>query len=145
MASQTVPIRSRACQHCGRNFGPYSRRANAQRFCCEACRVADWKAQKARQAALDFTPAPEPVPPVRDQRVPRHERPRLGGMAARIVEMLRARPVVTNREFAEEFPPGAAWRTRISDARLWLERHGETIRSQTYSGGLCRYWIEALP
>lgn len=139
MASQTVLIRSGVCAECGARFAPYPRRRESQRFCCASCREKAWK---ARQRHLFEA---EPLPPVQDQRVPVAERRRLGGMSARIVELLRQRGVVTNREFAEEFPPGAAWRTRVSDARRWLERRGETIRSYTQPGGLAMYWLEDKP
>lgn len=119
-------------------------RGKQERFCSDRCRYAAWdKAHprvEARQASLDFTPPSAPLPPVQDQRVPTRE-PRLCRMSRTVLEMLRGGPV-TNRTFAESFPPGAAWRTRISDARLWLEQHGETIRSRVEPGGLCTYWLE---
>jgi hypothetical protein len=90
------------------------------------------------QTALDFS---RPLPPVIDQRVPVTERKRLSGMSLQILERLR-HSSATNRDFAEMFPPGAAWRTRVSDVRRWLERQGETVKSETLRGGLCRYWIE---
>ena len=85
---------------------------------------------------------PRPVPPVVDQRVPREEHRRLGAMSQKILEVLRTEGRVSNRDFACLFGPGAAWRTRVSDVRLWLEQRGETVRCKTLPGGLAWYWIE---
>lgn len=135
--SGSLRTRSGRCLECGREFRP-SRKWHLH--CSDACRAKGWK---ERQRALDFAPAP--LPPVVDQRVPRAERRRLGGMSRRIIDLLRERGVVTNREWADLLPPGAAWRTRVSDARKWLERtSGETIRCRVQPGGLALYWIEAL-
>jgi hypothetical protein len=90
------------------------------------------------QAAFDFS---RQVPPVIDQRVPVEERKRLSGMSLRILDRLREGPA-TNRDLAQLFPDGAAWRTRVSDLRKWLEKQGETITSETRAGGLCLYRIE---
>lgn len=93
------------------------------------------------QQPLPLEPAAEPVPPVVDQRVPFRERPRLTWQSVQILERLRRGPV-TNRELAQMFPPGAAWRTRLSDCRLWLERfEGKTIKSADCGGGLWSYEI----
>ena len=140
MATQTVPIRSGRCYGCGRPFTPYDRRACVQRFCSASCRTRAWK---ARQAALDFTPPPAPVPPVQDQRVPREERLRLGRMSRAILDRLRMGGA-TNRELAAMFEPAAAWRSRLSDVRKYLQHQGETVRRRDYPGGLVHYWIEVL-
>lgn len=84
-----------------------------------------------------------PLPAVHDQRVPVSEHKRLKGMSAQIEERLRKGPA-TNRDFAEMFPAGAAWRTRVSDVRKHLERQGETVKSRVEPGGLCTYWIEEV-
>jgi hypothetical protein len=90
------------------------------------------------QTALDFS---RPLPPVIDQRVPVTERKRLSGMSLQILERLRDGGA-TNRELARMFPEGAAWRTRVSDVRKWLEKGGETITSEVFPGGLAYYRIE---
>lgn len=132
-----LPLQRRICGACGRPLV-----GKQVEWCSDHCRWEAWDKANPRQRAL---PGLRPEPPVQDQRVPVGERRRLGGMSARIVELLRQRGVITNREFAEEFPPGAAWRTRVSDARLWLEQRGETIRSHTQPGGLAMYWLEDKP
>lgn len=135
---------------CGVEFKPrlVEGKAASQQFCSRRCKDRAYNRLHpvARQRALPLSPAPQPVVPVRDQRVPKRERRRLGGMSLRIVEMLRAaKGPLSNRVIASAFSDGAAWRTRISDARLWLEQHGETIRCKTERGGLATYWIEANP
>lgn len=95
------------------------------------------------QGTLDFTPAPQILPPVVDPQVPKRDARRLGGMALRILERLRERPV-TNPEFASLFPPGAAWRTRVSDVRKFLEAQGETVATRELSPGLWEYRIERV-
>lgn len=115
-----------------------------ERWCSECCRWKAWDGLNPRQRSLPLEPEAKPLPLVRDGRVPKRERRRLGGMSARIVELLRERRTVTNREFAAAFPDGAAWRTRLSDARLWLQERGETIRTHVQPGGLATYWLEAL-
>jgi hypothetical protein len=72
--------------------------------------------------------------------VPRLEARRLSAMSGRILDRLRLGPA-TNRELAEMFPPGAAWRTRLSDVRFWLRRRGEDIPRHECGGGLVWYWI----
>jgi hypothetical protein len=48
----------------------------------------------------------------------------------------------TNVELAALLGPGSAWRTRVSDVRLWLERHtGETVEASQVEGGLWSYRI----
>jgi hypothetical protein len=79
--------------------------------------------------------------PVVDRRVPTSELQRLSGMSLKILERLREGPA-TNAEFAAMFRPGAAWRTRVSDVRKFLEKNNETISCEIGSGGLSRYAIE---
>jgi len=83
-------------------------------------------------------------PPVVDQRVPKRERRRLGRMSLAILERLRIAPA-TNSELGAMLPPGAAWRTRVSDCRIWLEGQGETIVTDLHRGGLSVYHIEPKP
>lgn len=94
------------------------------------------------QIDLDFAPRPAPLPPVVDQRVPREDRARLCRMSRAILERLR-RGAATNRELAAMFPDGAAWRTRVSDVRRYLEHQGETVAGEPLGEGLHRYWITA--
>ena len=140
MAIQTVPNRLRRCQRCRKPYDPYPRRKSVQRFCCEPCRVSAWK---ARQRPLPLNPPAEPLPPVRDQRVPGNDRSRLGKMSRAILERLREGPV-TNRELAAMFPDGAAWRTRVSDVRFYLRDFGETVVSESLGCGRWRYRIWRL-
>jgi hypothetical protein len=85
------------------------------------------------QAHLDFTPPPAPVPPVRDQRVPARELPRLKGMSLRILERLREGPA-TNAELASMF--------RFSNITRMLEnRNMGTVKSEDLGGGL---WVYRL-
>ena len=140
LASQTVPNRSARCANCGTTYEPYWRRVAAQRFCSERCRLA---AFKARQAAIDFAPPAEPLPPVVDQRVSIADRERLTGHNARVLELLREGPA-PNTWLAAQFPPATAWRSRVSDCRKWLQARGETITREDCGGGLVWYWIEAL-
>ncbi len=117
-----------------------------QRSCSRRCTDRAYNAAHpvARQQPLDFSPPEAPFPPVRDQRVPRKERRRLCRMSRTILVRLQAGPA-TNRELAELFPAGAAWRTRLSDLRFWL-RGGNTdtepIPHHDCGGGLVYYWLE---
>ena len=89
------------------------------------------------QRAFDWTPPP----PVIDQRVPESDKTRLKGHNAAVLLMLRRGPA-TNAELAQMLGPGSAWRTRVSDVRLWLERHtGETVEATKVEGGLWSYRI----
>ena len=92
-----------------------------------------------RQRTLDFDP--KPLPPVRDQRVQKRDRPRLGEMSRAILERLHRGPV-SNAELAGMFPAGAAWRTRLSDVRFYLRGQGMTVRGEQVSGGFWMYRIE---
>ena len=140
VTKSSVHKRTRVCLACGEDFDVNPCHADEHRFCSPRCRAKGY-----RQRTLDLEPLAAMLPPVQDQRVPRAERRRLGGMSRRIIDLLRARGPVTNREWADLLPPGAAWRTRVSDARKWLERtSGETIRCRVQPGGLALYWIEAL-
>ena len=96
-------------------------------------------APQARQGAFDW----DSDPPVIDQRVPSSERRRLSGHSALILERLRLGPV-SNRELALLLPPGAAWRTRLSDCRQFLQSQGETISRHDCGGGLVWYFLEVL-
>jgi hypothetical protein len=88
----------------------------------------------------------EPIrltPPVIDQRVPESDKTRLKGHNQTVLVRLRQGPA-TNSELAELLGPGSAWRTRVSDVRLWLERHtGETVEATKVEGGLWSYRIIA--
>jgi len=85
------------------------------------------------------------VIPVVDPQVPKSEAPRLGRMSEQIMARLLESPA-TNAELAALFPPGAAWRTRLSDCRKWIESNGsmKTISATSLGGGLCRYAITSL-
>ena len=116
-----------------------------QLFCSDACRWKAWDKANPRQRALPLPPPPAPVPPVRDQRVSVADRPRLRGHNARVLDRLREGPA-TNAQLAALLGPASAWRTRVSDVRLWLERHeGLTVRAERcVSDGLYLYRLEAI-
>lgn len=98
----------------------------------------------SEQMALHLEPPSRPLPPVVDARVPRSEKRRLAGMSAEILARLQRGPV-SNRELAEMFAPGAAWRTRVSDCRKWLESHrGQTVTHEDCGDGLYLYRIEEV-
>lgn len=130
-------IPRRACDRCGHSYRP--KRAH-QRYCEDACRVEDWK---QRQAALDFEPAPAPLPPVVDQRVPAAEQRRLCRMAATILDELRNGPALASALHGL-FPGSRSVRTRISDVGRYLKAHGQRLHSEPVAGmvGEWRYWIE---
>lgn len=98
------------------------------------------------QRALPLEPPPVPVVPVQDQRVQKSEHMRLSGMSLKILELLRREGRLSNRDLACIFGPGAAWRTRVSDVRLWLQHQPvpETIRCEVKPGGLAFYSIERI-
>lgn len=98
------------------------------------------------QRALPLEHPTVPVVPVHDQRVQKSEHRRLNGMSLEILELLRRAGRVSNRELSVMFPPGAAWRTRVSDVRIWLQHQPvpETIQCKTLPGGLAWYWIERI-
>lgn len=108
----------------------------------DAPSVAPERHQDAQMRLPWTSPAPA-APPVVDQRVPVQERDRLSAQSRRILERLREGPV-QNRELAEMFPPGTAWRTRVADVRRWLRSRGETVTATDLGGGLYSYRIERL-
>src|SRR5512139_2691130 len=58
---------------CGNLVPPQkSRRGERKVYCSTGCRTRHWDEQHPRveQPLLDFTPPPQPIPPVVDQRVP---------------------------------------------------------------------------
>lgn len=123
-----------------------------QRYCSRRCkdRAYNLTHPVARQKALPLDPAPAPLPPVRDQRVPRERRPTMSGASLRIYRRLQEGPV-SNWELAAMFPPAAAWRTRLSDVR-WALRAADGAGSDSQpighydcGGGLVWHWLEAKP
>ena len=117
------------------------------KFCSARCyqRAYNRAHPVSRQRALPLTPPPAPVPPVSDKRVSIADRPRLAGHNLTILERLKAGPA-TNAQLAALLGPASAWRTRVSDCRLWLERHeGLTVRAERcVSDGLYLYRLEAI-
>jgi hypothetical protein len=86
----------------------------------------------------------EPVFPVRDKRVGVADRPHLRGLNLRVFELLEKGPK-TNIQLAEALGHASSWRTRVSDVRLWLERHtGETIVAEKLERGVWVYRIKPL-
>jgi hypothetical protein len=66
------------------------------------------------------------------------------GHNARVLARLREGQV-TNAELAALLGPASAWRTRVSDVRLWLERHeGLTVVALQERGGIWTYSIEVI-
>jgi len=64
-------------------------------------------------------------------------------MSRLIWAQLEAGPA-SNRELALLLPPGAAWRTRLSDLRIYLRGQGgpeEPIPHHDAGGGLVYYWL----
>ena len=149
VSDRPTPPRTRSgpCSECGTVFEPKRR---WHQHCSDACRAKAWK---ARQRALDFSPPLKPVPIVIDQRVPQAERPRLKRHAVRIWDALEAECAISNAGFALMFPPGTAWRTRLSEVRAALRKHRgwakgrdpDPIPHHDCGGGLVWYWIERLP
>ena len=131
------------CEECGR---PFECARGDRRYCGPRCYHAAYNRAHpvARQRALPLSPPPAPVPPVRDQRVRVADRKRLVGHNLAILERLRQGPA-TNAELAALLGPASAWRTRVSDCRLWLERReGLTIRAERVEGGIWSYRLEAI-
>lgn len=127
---------------CGRRF---LARTLAKHYCSPKCRDRAYNQRRpvVRLPALDFDPPVQPAPPVVDQRVPRRQVKRLRGHNARILARLE-QGSATNVELAALLGPAAAWRTRVSDVRLWLESHeGVTVKCSPVEGqlGLWRYEI----
>ena len=82
-----------------------------------------------------------PVPPVIDQRVSKSDSARLKGHNAIVLARLRKGPAF-NTQLSTLLGPGSAWRTRVSNVRVWLERHtGETVEASKVEGGLWSYRI----
>jgi len=116
-----------------------------QRFCHskEADRAYNAAHPVARQRALPLVPAPAPLPPVVDQRVPAPERPRLRRMSRLILERVQRGPAKAS-ELHAMFPGARSVRTRISE----VGRHvGPAWRSAPGRGvvGEWVYWLEATP
>ena len=129
------------CRECGARV--YRRDTD---YCSPRCydRFYNRAHPVARQRALPLTPAPAPVPPVRDQRPSVADRERLTSHNLRILDRLRC-GAATNAELAVLLGPASAWRTRVSDCRLWLERReGLTIRAERVEGGIWSYRLEAI-
>lgn len=126
---------------CHREFHPGPQRGAPRRYCSSVCRSKHWDETHPRvqveQAKLNF------AIPVRDPRSSPADRSRLTGHNAEILDRLRLGPA-TNAELAALRPNANAWRTRVSDVRLWLERNeSKTIKPTRITGGLWRYEIVA--
>jgi len=119
---------------------------NSDFWCSRRCKDTAYNRAHpvARQRALPLSPPPAPVPPVRDQRVSVADRKRLVGHNLAILERLYEGPA-TNAELAALLGPASAWRTRVSDVRLWVERHeGWTVVASQVGGGLWSYSLESI-
>jgi hypothetical protein len=121
-----------------------TRRGKPKVYCSERCGSAHWDEQHPRlpapvQAALDF--APQPIPPVVDQRVPRRDVARLAGHNATVLDRLRAGSA-SGADLERLLGPGSAWRTRVSDVRQWLRRQGETVACRRDEAGVYVYTLE---
>ena len=133
------------CQWCGKDF-PEWLRTPGRRYCSGKCADAAYNRAHpvVRQRALPLTPPPAPVPPVRDKRVSVADRPRLAGHNLRVLDRLKEGPA-TNVELALLLGPAAAWRTRVSDVRFWVERYdGLTVVADQQRGGIWLYSLEAI-
>ena len=131
------------CEFCGR---PVESARGDRRHCGPKCYHAAYNRAHpvARQRALPLSPPAAPVPPVRDQRVSVADQPRLRGHNARVLDRLREGPA-TNAQLAALLGPASAWRTRVSDVRLWVEKHeGWTVLASQVEGGLWRYSLESI-
>ena len=127
------------CEECGR---PFECARGDRRYCGPRCYHAAYNRAHpvARQRALPLSPPPAPVPPVRDQRVPRQEQKRLRRMSRLILERVTRGPARAS-ELHAMFPGARSVRTRISEAG----RHvGAGWRSAPVKGvvGEWVYWIE---
>jgi len=139
VAGRAAPLLRHSCEWCRVPLA-----GKQAKWCSDACRFRAWDREHPRQRALPLTPPPAPVPPVRDQRPSVADRERLVSHNLRILDRLRCGPA-TNVELAELLGPAAAWRTRVSDCRLWLEAHeGLTVRAEQVKGGLWNYRLEAI-
>ncbi len=86
-------------------------------------------ASHPRQGALCWDPPCVPIPPVQDQRIPVEDRDKLTGDNLIVYLALRER-AMTGRELDLLCGgPGSAWRTRVSNVRVWLANHatGEVL------------------
>jgi hypothetical protein len=127
---------------------PQSR--HARLYATDACRarvrnrrLAQALAEvEGRQRSLPLDPAPEPVPPVVDQRVPLEDALVLAGHNALVLARLREGPAA-GADLERLLGPGSAWRTRVSDVRRWLRRRGETVTATRVAPRLWLYQIEA--
>jgi hypothetical protein len=125
---------------CGAAVFPRPRRRGSdQVYCSDRCRKLAWEAANPRQRALDF--APQPIPPVVDQRVPRRDVARLAGHNATVLDRLRAGSA-SGADLERLLGPGSAWRTRVSDVRRWLRRQGETVACRRDEAGVYVYSLE---
>jgi hypothetical protein len=127
-----------ACAFCG---NPFRKRRDWQTYCSDKCRKDGWTRMGAVQQPLDF--APQPIPPVVDQRVPRRDVARLAGHNATVLDRLRAGSA-SGADLERLLGPGSAWRTRVSDVRRWLRRRGETVACRRDEAGVYTYTLEAL-
>jgi len=140
---QTVATVSCACERpsCAEPLHPrIVRRGEPRRYCSDSCRRRHWEALHPRQRALPLSPPAAPVPPVRDQRVPKPEQKRLRRMSRLILERVTRGPARAS-ELHAMFPGARSVRTRISEAG----RHvGASWRSAPVKGvvGEWIYWIE---
>jgi len=142
----TVAAVPSACRRpsCGAPVPPQRlRRGEPRAYCSDSCRRKHWEDLHPRQRALPLTPAPAPLPPVQDQRVPAPERPRLRRMSRLILERVQRGPAKAS-ELHAMFPGARSVRTRISE----VGRHvGPAWRSAPVRGvvGEWVYWLEATP
>ena len=92
------------------------------------------------QASLPLDPAPAPVPPVIDQRVPNLDKPKLCRMSRAILDRVERGPAKAS-ELHAMFPGARSVRTRISDVGRFV---GSAWRSAPVKGivGEWVYWIE---
>jgi hypothetical protein len=125
---------------CGLEIRPSRRGGRFEReYASDACRAR--VRNRRTQLALTFLPAALPIPPVVDQRVPRRDVARLAGHNATVLDRLRAGSA-SGADLERLLGPGSAWRTRVSDVRRWLRRHGETVACRRDEAGVYTYSLE---
>lgn len=114
-----------------------------QTSCSKQCSDRAYNAAHpvSRQRSIDFTPAPAPLPPVVDQRVPIPDCEGLKGQNAAVLARLRLGPATT-RELAMVIPESLAIHSRVSDVREYLEGLGETVQRHRLGPRLHLYMIE---
>jgi hypothetical protein len=78
-----------------------------------------------------------------DQRVPAEDVAVLGRHNAIVLARLRQGPA-TGAQLEQLLGPGSAWRTRVSNVRVWLQHHGETVTARRAAPRLWLYRIESL-